>query len=71
MKKEIIRFNEAMKTAKAIYVVSGLKEMITYLDAKKSLGEITKEDSDEIIDLVTALYENADIYELAEIRNKF
>ena len=66
-----VKFNETLKTAKTIYVVSGLKEMITYLDAKEELGDITEEDSDKIIDLATAVYANMTVGELDKIRNMF
>lgn len=70
-KQAIDNYNEAVKVAKAIYVVSGLQEMVTYLDAKVQLDYITEEDYDEIVTLVSAAYANVTVGELDKIRKMF
>lgn len=69
--KNIAKYNKTMKTAKAIYVVSGLRDTIIYLDAKQEIGDITAEDNYEIFDLVRAAYVNVTVDELNKIRNMF
>lgn len=71
MREAVKKYNEAVKVAKAIYVVSGLQEMMLYLDAKVEQEEITEEDSNEIITFVSAVYANATVGELDEIRKLF
>lgn len=65
------KFKETKKTAKAIYIVSGLKEMVTYLDAKEELGEITEAQSNKILDLISKECANMTYGELEKIRSMF
>lgn len=66
-----MKYRETVKTAKAIYVVSGLQEMIIYLDAKVEREEITEEENNEIVDIVSAAYASMTVGELDKIRNMF
>lgn len=70
-KEKVAKYNEAVKVAKAIYVVSGLQEMMVYLDAKVEREEITEEESDEIVLLATTEYTKMIVAELDKIRNMF
>lgn len=63
------KFIETKKTAKAIYIVSGLKEMWFYLDGKVEQGDITEKESDEIIDSVTKEYASMTTGRRKEIEN--
>lgn len=70
-KEKVAKYNEAVKVAKAIYVVSGLQEMMVYLDTKVDNNDITEEDSDEIVLVVTGAYANVTVGELDKIRAMF
>lgn len=69
--KNMTKFNRTVKVAKAIYVVSGLREMTLFLDAEQEFGTITADDNNEIVDLVIAAYANVRVDELDKIRNMF
>lgn len=67
----IVKFTETKKTAKAIYVLSGLKEMTIYLDGKVQWGEITEEEQAKMIDMVTEECASIKVSEREKIWNMF
>ena len=64
-------FKEVLTVAKAIYVVSGLDEMHTYLFGKLELNHITEEDADKITNIVSLTYAKTTVSELNKIRAMF
>lgn len=69
--KNLVKFNEAKKTAKAIYVLSGLKEMTIYLDGKVQWGELTDEEQGRITIMVTEECANIKVIERKKIWDMF
>lgn len=65
------KFNQTLKTAKAIYLVSGLRDVVIYLDAKEELGDISFRENNVILDRVSVAYANTTVGELDKIRNMF